>query len=185
MDTCYQENYKTEIDGILEKMHVALQQARAQQQGKDYYKVMLHYGPVDTLLPVNEKALKLVQARWNLPQDYSYFLSRFSPGRILWSNPNYYMLNLFGAEHLHRWQQGYSVEAGGGAPSKGWPANMLVIALSGGEAYCVDTGLAFSPVYHCRAGAQGAQAFTQHSATLVDFLKGVAELGHPNIPEEE
>ncbi|MFV0413809.1 MAG: SMI1/KNR4 family protein [Oscillospiraceae bacterium] len=182
MDTCYQEKYKTEIDGILQEMRVVLQAARAQQQGKDYYTVMQHYGPVDTLLPVNEKALKLAAARWSLPQDYSYFLSHFLPGRILWSNPHYYMLNLFGAEHLNRWQQGYSVEAGGGAPRKGWPANMLVIALSGGEAYCVDTTLAFSPVYHCCAGAQ---AFTQHAPTLVDFLKSVVEQGHPNIPETE
>ena len=156
--------FMSDIDAILQKMQTILAKKRA-----EYFDPERPTNLLTEVIPAN---LEAVAKQWELPKDYLYFLSKYSPVGVEWDNDNYFALDICEAKDLINIQAGYSYNALTNEINDDWPHGYLVIAVSNGDPYCIDLGMTNSPILTAMHGV-GKWDFYKDSDSFKDFLKKI------------
>jgi hypothetical protein len=159
-------NPRTEIDKLAARLESKLRVYRAKEHDPA--------NPTNWLVPADESDLKEVLSRWDLPEAYVEFLTKFSPLHVTVHGKGWGQgLWLYGAGELIEAQRGYSCNPVTSTAITDWNANYVVIAAEAGDPYVLDLSAARGgdcPVLTARHG-QGVWDFGRSAAGFSTFLR--------------
>lgn len=160
---------KTKLEKTVAKLNKKLEVRRNKNQDLS--------NPSDWLVIADETDILSIEKKWELPESYLLFLKNYSPLNVMIDNPKYFQgLHLYGAADLIKNQAGYSFNPVTKQYSKDWPTNLVVIADSGADPYCLDIAQIKdqdAPIYTSVHGT-GKWEFELYAASFLDFLNEIA-----------
>jgi SMI1 / KNR4 family (SUKH-1) len=158
MDHIYKE-----IDSVLDKMRTAVAEKRSEDP-QFYTKYPNHISEAE------EQDIRVVSDKWNLPDEYLYFLKHYAPEMVSWNTDEYINLDIFGAKDLVEGQWGYNYNPVTDEDITDWPSDYIVIASDEGDPYCIDLSSGDTVIYTAEHGT-GSWDFTIAFDNLVEFLQ--------------
>ena len=122
----------------------------------------------------DEKVMEQITSKWNLPQNYLEFLKKHPHSQNFEVEDEETLsrieITVYGANDLIKSQTGYAYGSDESDIFEEWDQNLVVIADSEADPFCIDISLESSPVLYALHGMD-CWDFDEYSASLEEFFK--------------
>lgn len=120
--------------------------------------------------PTDDKVMEQIKAKWKLPKEYLKYLSEHPKSVYAEPEDEEFEIYVYGANDLIKAQEGYSYNPVKKADIEDWNPNLVVIADSDADPFCIDISKKRSPIYYAQHG-MGDWDFDEYCDSFASFLE--------------